>query len=223
VQGRLERAHGGTLFLDEVGELPLEAQAKLLRFLQERRFERVGGRDTLEVNTRVIAATHRDLAAAVKEGRYRQDLFYRLKVVEIDVPPLRARGAAEIGILAQHFAELYARRYARPAWQFDADVERALGRHTWPGNVRELEHFIESAIALSPDGAIQSELIPSSWGAARTLSGEGPAVTLPFGLTLEEASRRYVEATIQHADGNKTEAARSLEVGRNRIARLLKR
>jgi transcriptional regulator with GAF, ATPase, and Fis domain len=223
VQGRVELAHGGTLFLDEVGELPLEAQGKLLRFLQERKFERVGGRETHEVDVRLIAATHRDLARAVNEGRYRQDLYYRLKIVEIEVPPLRARGPTEIAILAQHFAELYARRYSRPTPRFEPDVQVALGAHAWPGNVRELEHFVESAIALSPDGVIRQELVPGSWRRPAEPSATAGAVSLPFGLSLEEASRRYVEATIEHAGGNKTEAARVLEVGRNRIARLLKR
>jgi Nif-specific regulatory protein len=224
VLGRVELAHGGTLFLDEVGELPLEAQGKLLRFLQERRFERVGGRETLEVDVRLIAATHRDLPGAVKAGRYRQDLYYRLKVVELEVPPLRARGAGEIAILAQHFAELYARRYGRPAPSFEPDVALALGQHAWPGNVRELEHFVESAVALSPDGVIRGELVPASWRGARLPAAAlGPQVTLPLGLPLDEAERRYVEATLEHVSGNKTEAARTLQVGRNRIARVLKR
>ncbi|MGC4087995.1 MAG: sigma-54-dependent Fis family transcriptional regulator [Polyangiaceae bacterium] len=223
VLGRVELAHGGTLFLDEVGELPLEAQGKLLRFLQERRFERVGGRETLEVDVRLIAATHRDLAQSVRDGRYRQDLYYRLKVVEIEVPPLRERGPAEIRILAQHFAELYARRYNRPSPRFDVDVEAALAAHAWPGNVRELEHFVESAIALSADGHVRGELVPASWRAARLPERAANGVVLPLGLSLEEASRRYVEASIEHAGGNKTEAARMLSIGRNRVVRLLKR
>jgi Nif-specific regulatory protein len=224
VLGRVELAHGGTLFLDEVGELPLEAQGKLLRFLQEKRFERVGGRELLEVDVRVIAATHRDLPASVRDARYRQDLYYRLKVVELVVPPLRERGAAEIEILAQHFAEHYARRYGRPTPSFESGVMSALSAHGWPGNVRELEHFIESAIALSTDGVIRGELVPLSWRGARSTASEARrGVTLPFGLTLDEAERRYVEASIEHAGGNKTEAARVLGVGRNRIARLLKR
>jgi transcriptional regulator with GAF, ATPase, and Fis domain len=224
VHGRVERAHGGTLFMDEVGELPLEAQGKLLRFLQERRFERVGGRETLEVDVRIIAATHRDLGRAVREGRYRQDLYYRLKVVELVVPPLRERGSDEIAILARHFAELYARRHGRPSPRFEADVLEALGRHAWPGNVRELEHFVESAIALSPDGVIAFDFVPASWRGARpALVDARSAVSLPHGLTLDEAARRYVEATIERAGGNKTEAARTLAIGRNRITRLLKK
>jgi transcriptional regulator with GAF, ATPase, and Fis domain len=224
VLGRVELAHGGTLFLDEIGELPPEAQAKLLRFLQDKRFERVGGRETFEVDVRVIAATHRDLPARVQEGRYRQDLYYRLKVVEILVPPLRARGADEIAILAQHFGEVYSRRYGRPSASFEPDVLGALGTHAWPGNVRELEHFVESAIALSADGVIHGELVPASWrGSSRRPEPTSGGLSLPFGLTLDEAARRYVEASIEQASGNKTEAARVLGVGRNRIARLLKR
>ena len=225
VLGKVELARGGTLFMDEVGELPLEAQGKLLRFLQERRFERVGGRETLEVDVRIIAATHRNLGRAVSEGRYRQDLYYRLKVVELAVPALRERGADEIEILALHFAELYARRYRRPPPSFEPDVLHALHAHSWPGNVRELEHFVESAIALSPDGVIRGELVPTSWrgGAAVPVLEPRAGVHLPFGLTLDEAARRYVEAAIENAGGNKTEAARLLAIGRNRITRLLKR
>jgi Nif-specific regulatory protein len=150
-------------------------------------------------------------------------LYYRLKVVEIVVPALRERGAPEIEILARHFAELYARRYARPAPSFEPDVMSALAAHAWPGNVRELEHFVESALALSPDGVIRGELVPSSWRGARVPAAEARrGLSLPFGLTLDEAQRRYVEASIEHAGGNKTEAARVLGIGRNRIGRLLK-
>ncbi|HTJ84987.1 MAG TPA: sigma-54-dependent Fis family transcriptional regulator, partial [Polyangiaceae bacterium] len=152
VPGKVELADGGTLFLDELGDLPLEAQGKLLRFLQERRFERVGGRQNLAADVRIVCATHRDLEREVKKGSFREDLYYRVRVVEIAIPPLRDRGADEIEDLARHFAEVFAARYGRPEPVFDADAIEMLKGHGWPGNVRELEHWSESAVALAPDG-----------------------------------------------------------------------
>jgi len=287
VPGKVELADGGTLFLDELGDLPLDIQGKLLRFLQERTFERVGGRQTLRADVRIVCATHRNLEQAVSAGKFREDLYYRVRVVEIDLPPLRDRGPEEIERLARHFAEMYAHRYERPAPRFEADALKAIKGHTWPGNVRELEHWIESAIALAPDGKITSGHLPlrrrevggsspvspvvsagppsstlspasagppsSAWsfGADRDSTLEVPVdkifgspapanttpipvvappaqkaggageVCIPHGLTLDEAVTRYVEATVEACDGNKTEAARRLDVGRNTIARAL--
>lgn len=230
VPGKVELARGGSLFLDEIGDLPLEIQGKLLRFLQERRFERVGGRELLEADVRIICASHRDLRAAVKAGQFREDLYYRVRVVEIEVPPLRQRGAQEIAILTKHFAEKYAQRYQRPVPLIDSALTAALSRHTWPGNVRELEHWVESAVVLSPEGIIAPELVPASASQALTLpqpppdlAASSPAqLCLPLGLPLEEAIAQYIRATVTHCDGNKAEAARRLEVGRNTVARALK-
>ncbi len=222
VLGKVELAHGGTLLLDEIAELPLDAQAKLLRFLQERRFERVGGRDTQTIDVRLIAATHKDLGRAIENGRFREDLYYRIKVVQIEVPPLRARGVDEIEILARHFAELYAQRYGRPKPSFEPEALAALATHAWPGNVRELEHWVESALALSTDGVIRAELVPPSWREPRLPASGGAAVALPLGLSLEQAMQRYVRASVKGLGGNKTEAARTLGIGRNRVARLLR-
>jgi transcriptional regulator with GAF, ATPase, and Fis domain len=236
VRGKVEMAEGGTLFLDEIGELSLESQAKLLRFLQERCFERVGGRETLSSDVRIICASHRDLERAIEERAFRQDLYFRIRVVTIDVPPLRVRGTDEIQVLARHFAELYAARYGRPQPRIDEAALAALGAHDWPGNVRELEHWMESAVVLAPDGRIGEELLPQSrrshkieghvTGSSETqsphASGSDRGVLLPVGLTLDEASRRYVEATLLACDGNKTEAARRLNVGRNTVARAIK-
>ncbi len=225
VRGKVELAQGGTLFLDEIGELPLESQGKLLRFLQERTFERLGGRETLAADVRIICATHRDLRRAVEEKRFREDLYYRVKVVHVDVPPLRDRGPDEVEILAQHFAALYAERYGRPLPRFDAAVLAALRGYAWPGNVRELEHWVESAIVLSPDGRIASELLPPSArpGLLASAAAVPGAVVLPPGLSLDDASRRYIAATVDAVGGNKTEAARQLGVGRNTVARALSR
>jgi formate hydrogenlyase transcriptional activator len=146
--GRFELAHGGTLFLDEVGEMPAEAQAALLRVLQERVVERVGGGDPLPVDVRVVAATNRDLAAAVREGRFRDDLFYRLNVFPVAVPPLRDR-PGDVPALAGHFARLFAGRHGRPAPRIRAATLAALSAHDWPGNVRELQNLIERAVILT--------------------------------------------------------------------------
>jgi Nif-specific regulatory protein len=217
VPGKVELANKGTLFLDEVGDLPLEIQGKLLRFLQERAFERVGGRQTLESDVRIVCATHRNLSKAVKEGRFREDLYYRVKVVEIELPPLRMRGGDEIEALARHFADSFARRYERPPPKFSDAALATLRSHTWPGNVRELEHWIESAIVLSPEGVIdamaRAESIPPSSSAA---------VRVPHGISLDEASKVYAQATVDMCGGNKTEAAKRLGIGRNTLARVLK-
>jgi Nif-specific regulatory protein len=156
VLGRVESAAGGTLFLDEIGDLPLDMQGKFLRLLQDRAYERVGGREALHADVRVVCATHQDLERAVAEGRFRQDLYYRVRVVEIELPPLRARGGGEVEQLAMHFADLYARRYGRPSPIFAPDARAALDAHTWPGNVRELEHWIESAIVLALEATVRA-------------------------------------------------------------------
>jgi Nif-specific regulatory protein len=227
VKGKVELAHEGTLFIDELGELPLEMQGKLLRFLQERTYERVGGREILKADARVICATHRDLKRLVKEGKFREDLYFRARVVEIDVPPLRDRGADEVEILAHHFAETYADRYGRPLPVFEPEALAALRAHDWPGNVRELEHWVESAVVLSPDGRLAEELLPQSrrQGAAESNPEPVPAaggVAVAHGLSLEDAMQQYIEATVAECGGNKTEASRRLGVGRNTVARALK-
>ena len=232
VPGKVEKAQGGTLFLDEIGDLPHDVQGKLLRFLQERTFERVGGRQELSSDVRVVCATHQDLERHVAEGKFREDLYYRIRVVEIEIPPLRARGAAEIEQLAHHFADMYAKRYKRPAPDLSAEAIRVLREHTWPGNVRELEHWIESAVVLAPDGRIGTthlprlrRIVPSSSLHVVAAAPAAPRadVAIPLGLTLDEATRRYVEATLESCDNNKAETARRLAVGRNTIGRMFSR
>jgi transcriptional regulator with GAF, ATPase, and Fis domain len=223
VVGKVDLAAGGTLFLDEIGDLPLDIQGKLLRFLQEHTYERVGGRETLHTDVRVVCATHRDLRALVEKGTFREDLFYRVRVVEIVLPPLRVRGAAEVMALAEHFADMYAKRYGRPAPTFAKDAQSRLLAHDFPGNVRELEHWIESAIVLASDGVIRGVSFPAGEGSPRAAGPSSePAIQLAIGLSLEEAERRYAKACVDQHDGNKTEAARALGIGRNTLARLLK-
>ncbi len=224
VVGKVDLAASGTLFLDEIGDLPLDIQGKLLRFLQDRAYERVGGRETLHADVRVVCATHRDLRSLVADGKFREDLYYRVRVVEIVLPPLRARGDAEVLALAQHFADMYAARYGRPrpadGQAIAEDARVRLLAHDFPGNVRELEHWIESAIVLAPDGVIRAAAFPTTESAPRPAAKSG--VSLALGLSLEEAERRYARAVVDVHDGNKTEAAKALGIGRNTLARLLK-
>ncbi|MCS6901620.1 MAG: sigma 54-interacting transcriptional regulator, partial [Polyangiaceae bacterium] len=194
------------------------AQAKLLRLLQDRCFERVGGRETVQVDVRILTATHRDLVAEVAQGSFRQDLFYRLRVVEITLPPLRERGSREIEALARHFLGIYARRHQRPRLDLSPAALSALFQHRWPGNVRELEHSIERAVVLCDGPTIHPEHL-----GLLALPSEAPTsedgVLLPYGLSLDEATQRYIKATLARCGGNQSEAARRLGVGRNTLAR----
>jgi formate hydrogenlyase transcriptional activator len=155
--GRFELAHQGTLFLDEIGDIPLELQPKLLRVLQEQEFERLGGTATQKVDVRVIAATNQSLSSMVAEGRFRSDLFYRLNVFPINLPPLRER-PEDISLLARYFTSKYSRRMNRWVQTIPSDTLAAMTRYAWPGNVRELQNFIERAVILSSDGELRAPL-----------------------------------------------------------------
>jgi transcriptional regulator with GAF, ATPase, and Fis domain len=157
-KGRFELAQGGTLFLDEVGDIPATMQVKLLRVLQEREFERVGGTEKIQVDVRVIGATNRDLQAMVREGKFREDLFYRLNVFKIDLPPLRER-AEDIPLLAAHFVEKYARPN-QPLCQFTPEAMEVILSYSWPGNIRQLENAIERAVVTAKEGLIRPENLP---------------------------------------------------------------
>jgi len=215
--GRVEQASRGTLFLDEIGELPAATQAKLLRVLQDRTFERVGGRVSLHADLRIIAATHRDLDDLVARGLFREDLLYRLRVVEIELPSLRARGTDEIDGLADHFLDRFSRRHGRAGIHLGPGARTALRAHAWPGNVRELEHAVERAVVLCPGERLEAEHLGLRVRAAAPR--EDDTLALPLGLTLDEVERRYVQATLDHVDGNQSEAARVLGVGRNTLRR----
>ncbi|MCA9669092.1 MAG: sigma-54-dependent Fis family transcriptional regulator [Myxococcales bacterium] len=225
VEGKVETAAGGTLFLDEIGDLPLEAQGKLLRFLQEHAFERVGGRETLVADVRVISATNVDLEALIRAGRFRRDLYYRIRVVELSVPPLRERGAQDIRRLAEHFLARFARRHRRPTRALSKAALERLCRHDWPGNVRELEHCIESAVVLSRAELIEPRhlSLPPASGADEHAGASDDASGYPPGMALEDVERDHIERTLAHCDGNQSEAARLLGIGRNTLSRKLKR
>jgi Nif-specific regulatory protein len=224
VPGKAELAHGGTLFLDEIGDLKGSLQGKLLRLLQDREFERVGGRKTLQVDVRVVAATNRDLLEMTHQGSFRLDLYYRLKVVELVLPPLRERGPEDIRRLAEHFVELYARKHRKPVRGLAPAALARLSAHPFPGNIRELEHCIESALALCAGDLIEAEELPLP-GERRPAPAAPPegadGLHLPDGLTLEEVERRYLLRAIERAGGNRSEAARQLGIGRNTLIRKL--
>ncbi len=218
-RGRFELADGGTLFLDEVGELPPSVQVKLLRFLQERTFERVGGNRTIEVDVRVVAATHRDLRELVAEGRFREDLYYRLDVVRIEVPPLRER-ASDIPLLAHHFLFRFAQENDRPAQRFSPAALQALKSYPWPGNVRELQNAIERAVVLCEGEQVGTEHLPPQ--VLEQAASEPQLLACREGMTLAEIERVAILATLEACGGSTSEAARRLGISRRKIQYRLK-
>ncbi len=217
-KGLFEEAHTGTIFLDEIGELPIALQVKLLRFLQEGEIKRVGSNHTMLLDVRVIAATNRDLEEMVEQGRFRSDLFYRLNVIRLDLPPLRER-PEDIPLLARHFLQKFATRLRRPARDFTGAALVRLTSHDWPGNVRELENAIERAVALSLDAEIDVLELPESL----QKSVSRPASVLNGRLTLEEVEKRHILDTLAYCQGNYDEAARLLAIGRTTLWRKLKK
>ena len=189
--GRFELAHQGTLFFDEVGDLPLDLQPKLLRVLQEQAFERVGGTRTIGVDVRLVAATHRDLAQMVVEGTFRSDLYYRLNVFPIRLPPLRER-PEDIPLLVRHFAQQHAQRLHKPVHTIPAEALEALTRYPWPGNVRELQNVIERAVILARDGVLRPVL--PTWQQPLQRSPAG-------GSTLADVQRDYIVRVLRDASG----------------------
>ncbi|HET7422856.1 MAG TPA: sigma 54-interacting transcriptional regulator [Gemmatimonadales bacterium] len=213
--GLFEMAHGGTLFLDEIATLPLELQPKLLRALESRTIRRVGGQQGRTVDVRVLAATHVDLAQAVRRGEFREDLYYRLNVVVLVLPPLRDR-AGDVEMLARTFVERIARGYGLPVPEIGAAAREALRRYQWPGNIRELRNVVERAVVLSPPGTLEIETLGADAPAAA-----GSAQGLPFPATLEDVVRTAARVMLDLTDGNKSEAARRLGISRPRLQRLL--
>ncbi len=216
--GLFEQAHGGTLFLDEIGHLPLELQAKLLRALESREIRRVGGTTTKSVDIRLLAATHLDLARAVVDKTFREDLYYRLNVVRLVLPPLRERGT-DLELLAETFAAVLAKRYGLPAPALGADFKAALRGHPWPGNVRELRNAVERALVLSTPGTLQA----SSLDLGVAPAAEEPATNgvIPFPADLATITMAAVRAMLDACDGNKSAAARRLGISRPRLQRVL--
>lgn len=216
-RGKFERAHGGTLFLDEVGDMPIAMQAKLLRVLQEREIERVGGNETIKVDVRVVAATNKDLVQACTRGEFRPDLYDRLNVVPLEIPPLRAR-RDDIPELSARFLEQAALANNRPGVQLTPAAVATLQRYAFPGNVRELRNLIERLVILSPDDAISAQDVERSLGAAAAAAASGlyrPGV--PFRVLSEEAERTILEEAIAHHGGQMTATARALGLERSHL------
>ncbi|MFO0761337.1 MAG: sigma-54 dependent transcriptional regulator [Byssovorax sp.] len=203
--GRFEQAHGGTLFLDEVGEIPASTQVKLLRVLQEKTFERVGGNEPIEVDVRLIAATNRDLAEDVRQGRFREDLYYRLNVVHIEMPPLRLRGS-DVLVLADHFLRRFAQENKKRVEGFSEDARAKIVAHRWPGNVRELENAIERAVVLCEGSQIAGSDLPID------VAPMPKGVLRVPGATMAEIERFAILTTLEATNGSTTKAAEMLDI-----------
>jgi len=217
-RGLFETAAGGTCFLDEIGELSAPLQAKLLRAMQEQTIRRVGGNDWIPVSLRIIAATNRDLKQRVAEQSFREDLYYRLNVVTINLPPLRER-PEDILLLAQHFLDKYTRASGRPIKGLARETLACLASYHWPGNVRELENAIERAVALTPSELLMPEDLPAQSRA----EASAPLVVRGPRMTLEEVKRWYVSTVLGEVGGNKAKAAEILGVDRGTLYRILRR
>jgi DNA-binding NtrC family response regulator len=212
--GKFELADKGTLFLDEIGDVPPAIQVKLLRVLQEREFERLGGTKTLKVDVRLIAATNRDLRAALEDGTFREDLYYRLNVVAIDIPPLRDH-KEDIPALANFFLEKFARESGKPIRGITPAAMKLLLDFHWPGNVRELENIIERGVTLSAGSTLDAADIHLDPPSPRAVAG-APAV-LPAGMTLDQWEDEAIREALKQANGNKSQAARALGLSRNAL------
>lgn len=223
--GRFESADGGTLFLDEIGEIGLSTQVKLLRFLEQKTFERIGSSKPISVDARLIAATNRDLEKMVREGTFREDLFFRLNVVQVNMPPLRDR-ASDIPLLLTHFVDQFAKENGIDAPVFEAGAMRCLGSYSWPGNIRELRNFAENTVVLHRGGRIREFDLDPKFRGAESATGEGgPAAGSGDGappggpLSVEGNEKRLLREALLQARGNRTKAAKLLGISRRTLHR----
>jgi len=215
-RGRFELANGGTIFLDEIGEIDQNVQIKILRVLQDKRFERVGGEETLEVDVRVIAATNRDLEAEIAAGRFREDLYYRLNVVHIHVPPLRDR-RDDIPLLITAFLQEFAKENGKTIEGIDSRARSALYKFDWPGNIRQLRNCLESAVVMSSGPIIKLEDLPPSIAG----SSQADIIEVPAGIPMAEAEKMLILQNLAINKGNKTKTADILGIGRKTLHRKL--
>src|SRR5262245_50866389 len=218
-EGRFELANGGTLFLDEIGEIPPAVQVKLLRVLQDGKFERLGGTRTIDADVRIIAATNKDLHKEVEDKRFREDLFYRLNVINIRVPALRER-KDDIQLLAMHFLKLYEDKNNKPIEGFSEEAMLALTTYDWPGNVRELENAIERAVVFTNGRQIPLSVLPQGVSA---FADSRHSLTFKIGTQLRELERKAIDITLHHTRGDKNMAARLLGIATRTIYRHLER
>lgn len=215
-KGRFELAHGGTIFLDEIGEISPQVQVKLLRVLQNRQFERVGGEKTIEVDVRIIAATNRNLEEEVKAGRFREDLYYRLNVVTVDVPPLRER-KEDIPLLVSSFLDRFNRENEKDVKGFDSKAKSALMNFSWPGNIRQLQNVVEGCVAMSLSDTVKFSDLPDY---LQKTSGE-QVISIPVGTSMEEAEMMIIHETLASVNGNRSKCAEILGIGRKTLYRKL--
>lgn len=215
-KGRFELADGGTIFLDEIGEVNLATQVKLLRVLQEHKFERVGGEKSIEVDVRVVAATNRNLEDEVKAGRFREDLFYRLNVVRIEMPALRER-MDDIPLLMHSFLREFNIENKKNIKGFDKASKAAMIKYNWPGNIRELKNAVESAVVMCTGDEIKIEDLPR----ALRSQGEDKVITIPIGITMDEAEKIIIQENLAANKGNKSKTADILGIGRKTLHRKL--
>jgi two-component system NtrC family response regulator len=221
--GKFELAHEGTLFLDEISELYPELQVKLLRVLEERKIMRVGGSELIDVDFRLIAATNRDLEAEVTSGRFREDLYYRLKVVTLEIPPLRERGG-DIVLLAEHYLAAFCEEHGRSEKHFAQDAMEAISLYGWPGNVRELKNVIESLVIFHEGEEIAVRDLPDEIRGEAGVAGDGSSggIRVDGGSTMAEIERRAILATLDRTGGHRADAAKILDIGLRTLQRKLK-
>ena len=215
--GRFERASGGTLFLDEIGDMSLALQSKILRALQEREIERVGGGSPVGIDVRIVAATNRDLQAAVREGRFREDLYYRLAVVTLLLPPLRERGA-DLDLLSLHFVARYAQEHARPIRAVAEEVFNTLHAHPWPGNVRQLRNAMERAVVMADGEVLLPQHLPADIQHPQAPRAPEEPGEMPL-VTLEEMEKRMIRRALRETGNNLTLASEKLGIHRNTLRR----
>jgi DNA-binding NtrC family response regulator len=218
--GRFEAAHQGTIFLDEIGDMPLETQAKVLRVLEERKFERVGGGQTIEVDVRIVAATHRDLEAEVRRGNFRQDLYYRLKVIEVVLPPLRER-VADLPSLVERFLTRISERLGREKKTIEGDALAALAHYAWPGNVRELRNVVEQAAVLASGPSIRLVDLPHLVASEKPSVNVGISAAESFAdakrRSIEDFERSYIQNALRDSGGNISKAAQAMGLARQSL------
>ncbi len=219
-KGRFEFAHNGTLFLDEIGDMPLSTQVKLLRVIEYGEIVRVGSNEPIRVDVRLLAATNQSLPALVQAGKFREDLFFRIKVVTLDLPPLRER-QSDIGLLIDHFLRDLAATHRRAIQGITPSARGALAKYAWPGNVRELKNCIESMVVMAKGGQIELDDVPDY---IREKGGEESSVDIPAlsGISIEQAERELIKNTLKRVNGNREEAAKILGIGERTLYRKLK-
>ncbi len=220
-QGYLEQAGAGTLFLDEIGELSLSTQVKLLRVLQEREFNRLGSSRLIPLRARVVFATHQNLSEMVAQGTFRQDLFYRINVMRIDIPPLQEH-PEDIPLIATHFLRMYSEMHGRHIEQIDASAMNLLQAYSWPGNARELENVIQRAIIVAQDDIICPDDLPENIQEETVVNIEDYRPSGSFERQLRDYKIKLAAAAVRENQGNKTLAARSLQISRAYLHRLIR-